>query len=170
MIFWTRCALQILQVHEALFGTQLIQIEKRKNDDTPARVVSWTHIGDLSAIRYGDRPHPKEQPQPQSRLPHNFGETKAFRQMTNVTQTSARFLNSHQAIFLQLDMVIRPIPRNNRTAGCHIFRRNQSVSTHLSQTQSVPEHVTRTDTVVIIFFKTYMPCTMIVYVNVCACV
>ena len=73
-----------------LFGTQLTQTEKRKNNDTPARVVSGTRIGDLSAIRYGDRPHSKEQ------------------------------------------------PHSRR------FRRNQSITTHVSQTQSIPTHISRT--------------------------
>ena len=40
------------------------------------------------------------------------------------------FLDSHLDI-LQLDVVIATIPRNNRT-GFRTFRRNQSVSTHVS--------------------------------------
>ena len=41
-ILWTTCALQILQVHEAMFVTRLTQNPKiKKNNDMPARVVSW---------------------------------------------------------------------------------------------------------------------------------
>ena len=72
-IILIRCTLQILQVHEAIFGTWLIQTEKRKNNDMPARVVSGT------AIRYGDPSHPKKQPH--SRLPYISAKLKRFRHM-----------------------------------------------------------------------------------------
>ena len=59
-----------------MFGTRLTQTEKRKNNDTSARVVSWTRIGDFSTTRYGDRPHPKEQPH--NRFPHISAKPKRF--------------------------------------------------------------------------------------------
>ena len=56
-ILWTTCALQSLQVHEAMFGTRLLKTQKqKKNNDIPARVISGTRIDDLSAIRYGSVP------------------------------------------------------------------------------------------------------------------
>ena len=97
-ILWTRCALQILQVHEALFGTRLTQTEKRKNNDTPAHVISWTRIGGLSAIRYGDPPHPKKQPH--SRLPHISAKPKRFDTcVANTKRSGSCNANKYQQSF-----------------------------------------------------------------------
>ena len=87
--------IQILHVHETLFGTRLTQNPKTKKTKTPPHVLfSGLASGDFFVIRY--------------------------------------------------ERQIGPILRNNRTAGFDTFRRNQSISTHVSQTQSVSEHVTPT--------------------------
>ena len=72
-----------------------------------------------------------------------------FTTMSHVPSSMCNLLNKRH--FLQFDVVIGPIPRNNRTAGFHTFRRNQSVPTHVSQIQSVPAHVSRTSSLFLLW-------------------
>ena len=112
--------IQILHVHEAVFGTRLFF--RQGVHYKVYKYTRWCSVRDYS---------------------HLLGLIQNRKTKKQRHPRTCYFRGSHMPPFRN-SIRIHPIPRNNNTAGFHTFRLTQNVR-HMSQAQSVPAHVMRTN-------------------------